>query len=86
MTFEVTNRLYLTENDEVVPEGDPDARWLYAVPGKRIPLEEAEKYGLTDSSAEPAGEPAGNPETPSAVVPSEEAAAEPTKKRRGHKK
>lgn len=49
MTFEVTERLYLTEDDKVVSEGDPDARWLYAVPGKRIPMSEAKKAGLVKS-------------------------------------
>ncbi len=95
MTFEVTERLYLTGDDELVPEGDPDARWLYAVPGKRIPLEEAEKYGLVngeqsdnesgsdsvDSSEEPAVEPA---ETSDDSAPSE-AAVEPRKSKRRRK-
>ncbi len=52
MTFEVDKRLYLTGDDRVVPDGDPDARWLYAVPGKRIPLEDAEKYGLVGGADE----------------------------------
>lgn len=48
--FEVTERLYLTEDGRAVPEGDPDQRWLYAIPGSRVPLSEAKKYGLVDES------------------------------------
>ena len=99
MTFEVTERLYLTEDDRVVADGDPDARWLYAVPGKRITLEEAEKYGLADGgpadsesdsdSVDSAEETAGEPvETSGGSVAesSPEAPSEPSKKRRGRKK
>jgi len=47
----VEERLALTEPDEdgnqrAVPESNPEARWLYAIPGAEIPLEEAERYGL----------------------------------------
>lgn len=45
-TYEVTERLALTEDGRVVPEDSPEARWLYAIPGQQIPLEETLKYGL----------------------------------------
>jgi len=49
--YEIKERLALTAPDEngeqrLVPEGDAEARWLYAIPGALIPLEEAIKYGL----------------------------------------
>lgn len=50
--FEVEERLYRTEDDRIVPAGDPDARWLYAVPGRLVPMAEAEGYGLVEG-AEP---------------------------------
>lgn len=48
-TYTVTERLYLTADDKVVKEGDPKAAFLYATPGKEIPIAEAVKYGLTRS-------------------------------------
>ncbi len=45
--------LYLTEDDRVVSEDDPDARWLYAGPGAEIPQEEAERYGLLKAKKRP---------------------------------
>ena len=45
-TYIVTERLALTEDDRLVPEESAEARWLYAIPGQRIPLAEAQRYGL----------------------------------------
>lgn len=45
----VKERLALTADDRLVPEGHPDARWLYAVPGRMIPYRDALKYGLVKS-------------------------------------
>lgn len=40
-------RLYLTAHkDGVVEEGSEEARFLYAVPGTRIPAEAVERFGL----------------------------------------
>lgn len=51
MGFEITERLYLTaDRESVVPEGHPDAAFLYATPGKTVSDEEAEKYGLKSAS------------------------------------
>lgn len=51
---EVDARLCLTEDGErLVPEGDPDARWLFCTPGQKIPRREAEKYGLIDAKGKP---------------------------------
>ena len=45
--YESDRRLYLTaDRDRVVGEGDPDARFLFAVPGSRIRAEDAERYEL----------------------------------------
>lgn len=46
---EVNARLCRTEDGRLVEESDPDARWLFCVPGQRIPRSEAEKYGLIES-------------------------------------
>jgi hypothetical protein len=44
-----TARLCLTEDrSRVVPDTDPDARWLFCVPGSPIPRADAERYGLLD--------------------------------------
>lgn len=54
----VTERLALTEDGQrLVPEEHLDARWLYAIPGQEIPLDEAIQYGLGKAilkAAEPA--------------------------------
>jgi hypothetical protein len=61
-TVEITERLALTEDGRAVPEGSADARWLYAIPGQRIPRSEAERYGLL-KTAEPAPGSISEPET-----------------------
>lgn len=59
----VTERLYWTaDKRRVVPEGDPEAAFLYAPAGRLIPESEAAALGLTDVAeietdiAQPAGE------------------------------
>ncbi|MCW2767925.1 MAG: hypothetical protein JWO11_3884 [Nocardioides sp.] len=54
-----TARLCLTEDRKrLVPDTDPDARWLFCVPGAPIPRADAERYGLlTEPDAEPDPEP-----------------------------
>ena len=44
--YTITQRLYLTEDSQAVPENHSDGRWLYATPGKRITIEEAARVGL----------------------------------------
>lgn len=52
VTVEVDQRLWLTDSqDELVQDGDPRAAFLYCTPGKRVPREEAEKFGLLPSPA-----------------------------------
>jgi hypothetical protein len=47
--------LYLTEDRAtVVQADDPRARYLLVASGSQIPLEEAEKYGLTKAKAKDA--------------------------------
>lgn len=42
----IDRRLCLTEDGKrVVPEGDPEARWLWAIPGQSVDREEAERLG-----------------------------------------
>lgn len=54
-----TARLCLTEDGRLVPDTDPDARWLFCVPGAAISRTEAERYGLlSEPEPEPEPEPA----------------------------
>jgi pyruvate/2-oxoglutarate dehydrogenase complex dihydrolipoamide acyltransferase (E2) component len=43
------------DRTKVLKDGDPDAAFLFATPGKRISVEDAEQYGLTNLAYE------GNP-------------------------
>lgn len=54
--FTSTKRLYLNaDKTKVVEEGDPEAAWVLVGEGGQIPLEDAERYGLTkEKAAEPA--------------------------------
>ena len=49
--MEVKERLYLTEDGRVVPDGDPDVRWLFAAVGTEITDLAAAKYGIVDGLA-----------------------------------
>lgn len=50
----VDRRLYLTaDRERVVEEGDPDAAFLYAAAGRRVPREEFERLGGIIEDAEP---------------------------------
>lgn len=43
-------RLWLTaDRERVVEEGDPEAAFLFATPGKEVSDEDAERYGLKPS-------------------------------------
>ncbi|HET9199242.1 MAG TPA: hypothetical protein VFN92_13430 [Solirubrobacterales bacterium] len=53
--FTLEERLYKTEDDEIVREGDPKAAVLYKGLGQKIPLEEAIGLGLTDGEESSAG-------------------------------
>lgn len=77
---EATARLCLTEDDKLVPEGDPEGRWLYCIPGRMIPRAEAEKYGLLQHAAESEPEPEPpRDETPAASSDDVPTVAEPPK-------
>lgn len=46
-TVEVDAKLWLTKDkDELVPDGDIRAAFLYCTPGKRVPRDEAEQFGI----------------------------------------
>lgn len=62
-TVVAEQRLWLTaDKDELVPDGDPRARFLFSVPGRAIPYADALRYGLLDEPAEPEPEPEDNSE------------------------
>lgn len=74
-------RLYLTEDDRLVEEGHPDARWLWCTPGMQVPREQAERYGLT-GGPDDAGkdeEPDEAPEQPKARRPAANKARTPSR-------
>lgn len=73
---EVKERLYYTrDKSRVVPEGDPEAAFLFATPGVSVPMEEAERVGLTGKA--PQAAPAQV--VYSTVAPPEPETAEPAK-------
>ncbi len=80
--YAVTERLCLTEDGRLVPEGDPAGRWLFAIPGQSIPMDEARRYGLVGSEPESEAEPEVVPEI---VAPQSEPEPDvvPEVKRRG---
>lgn len=57
-TVEVDVKLWLTKDkDELVPDGDERAAFLYCTPGKRIPRAEAEHFAIGDSPSSATAEP-----------------------------
>ena len=50
--YEAPERLALTEDDRLVPEGHKDARWFYCQAVAMIPLEDAKRYGLLGKEEE----------------------------------
>lgn len=72
-------KLYLTaDRERVVEEGDPEAAFLLAAPGKEISDADAEKYGLKPA---PAAE-----EKEAAPADNKQAAAPANKARKAAKK
>lgn len=81
LSAELGETLWLTADDEVVPDGDPRAAFLLGTAGKRIPLAEAERLGLlkkgakakevapeADKAAEPEADKEATPETVKDIV------------------
>ena len=54
------------DKSKLVADGDPDAAFLFTTPGKRIPREVAEQYGLVKASKKPEDKQASKPEDKSA--------------------
>jgi hypothetical protein len=50
-SFTLEERLYKTEEGEIVKEGDPRAATIYRGPGQKIPHEEAVALGLVEGDA-----------------------------------
>lgn len=66
MKVTVTQRLARTAaGDRLVPDTDPEAASLFATPGKEIPAEEAERWGLVNGALPADGE-AGQEPAPQA--------------------
>lgn len=92
--YEVRERLALTADGRVVAEDHVDARWLYAIPGHRIPMGEALRHGLVEGAGkaaeapEPVSDPAVSPEPEAPAeepvsAPAPEPGANPVKRPRG---
>ena len=47
-----TERLYRTEDGRLVPEGHPDARWLFCVPGQMVAAADLAGQEPADAGAE----------------------------------
>ena len=66
-----TARLWLTaDRSRVVPEGDPAAAFLFAIPGRAVSRAEALRYGLIEDAPAPAVK-ERVPENTKEVVPEE---------------
>lgn len=66
--YTADRRLFLTsDRARVVEAGDPEAAFLYAVPGRTVPREEAERYGLVGAKAEAEPDEAEPDEKPAAA-------------------
>lgn len=50
----IEGRWCLTEDDRLVPEGDPDARWFWAGDGQEVDAAECERLGYGAKQAPPA--------------------------------
>ena len=68
-------RLFLTADEKrVVPEGDPDAAFLFAAEGSEISDADAEKFGLSPAAkAEPEGKQAAAADNKQAAPPANKA-------------
>jgi hypothetical protein len=71
---EVKQRLWLNaDRTQVVADGDPDAAFLYALPGWSVPRDEAIRYGLVQGKGrKPAGGGDAEPPEPPAAAKLEE--------------
>lgn len=59
----VDRHLYLTEDkSRVVEEGDPEGRWLWAAPGRQVPLAQAKLLGAIAGESPDGEAPAGEVE------------------------
>lgn len=70
-----TVRLCLTEDRaRLVPDTDPDARWLFCTPGAAISRVDAKRYGLlVEPEPEPEVEPEPKVEAKQAAAPANKA-------------
>lgn len=63
--IEATEKLWLTaDKNELVPDGDPRAAYLFCTPGRLVSREDAQRYGMAtgdkpkdEQDNEPADEP-----------------------------
>lgn len=92
----VDRHWYLTEDKtRVVPEGDPESRWLWASPGTQVPRRDALRLGALKEEPAPVEEaavadepekaPEPEPETPAEEPAVEEKQAKPAANKAGKK-
>ncbi|MCI2421505.1 hypothetical protein MOQ72_29130 [Saccharopolyspora sp. K220] len=78
---EVDAKLWLTaDRDRLVPDGHPDAAFLYCTPGMQVPRDEAERYGLLG------GTPTAEPEAEADLEPEGKAVQAPPNKARSSRR
>lgn len=59
------------DRSKVVPETDPEARFLLWVPGDEVPLEEAKRLGVDVGPVDPPRRKPGRPPASKAATPAE---------------
>lgn len=66
--WKVDRHLYLTEDkSRVVEEGDPEGRWLWAAPGRLVPMAQAKRLGALREAADSVEAPDEDSDEESAV-------------------
>lgn len=51
--IEATEKLWLTaDKNELVPDGDPRAAYLFCTPGRLVSREDAQRYGMSSATGD----------------------------------
>jgi hypothetical protein len=84
---EAGETMWLTaDRERLVPDGSPEAAFLFSTPGKRISVEEAQKYGLVKGKAKPADKQKAKAEDKQAKPAANKSRKQTTRKRTARKR